>query len=58
MPPDEDEVHERDLPPQAAERLHKARLRAVRAELAGLQEASQAREAKLSSLEKEVQQLR
>lgn len=56
--PEEQELLEADLPPEAVTRLHRARLRAVQAELARLQEAGQARDARLAGLEEEVQQLR
>lgn len=49
---------EAGLPPAAALRFYQARLRAAQADLAGMQAATKAKEAKLGSLEKEVQQLR
>ncbi|KAL4857931.1 Testis-expressed protein 9 [Chlorella vulgaris] len=52
------ELREQDLPPQAMARLYQARLRAAHTELVGLQDAIKSRDAKLSSIEKEVHQLR
>ena len=49
---------EHDLPPAAAARLYRARLHQAQAERAGLMAALEARDARLSDMEKEVQQLR
>ncbi len=51
-------LQEGDLPPAAAVRLYAARLKAAKADLEGLQGALKGRDIKLSTLEKEVQQLR